>query len=107
MPIIKQPDHLMISDTKFITMTAFRDGPRVDTIDPEEAKRDWYLTVNMSGACIEFLAAEGMEGYMVTYNEAFSRIAEFEANMQAENQNYVQSLVKIVMNKIEANDENK
>jgi len=107
MPIIKELEHLMISDTKFITMTAFRDGPRDDTVDPKEVKRDWYLTVNMSGACIEFLAAEGMQGYMVTYDEAFSRIAEFEANMQAENQDYVQNLVKIMMNKLGADDENK
>ena len=99
MPIIKKSDHLMISDTKFITMTAFRDGP-VETTDPKEASRDWYLTVNMSGACIEFLAAEGQQGYMVTYDQAFSRIAEFEVNMRAENQNYVQNVVKTMLDNI-------
>lgn len=113
MPKIIQQDHLVTSDTKYITMCAQRDGPSEDTwccelCPPHEHQetgecdlckphshehpRDWYLTINMSGADISFLAAEGLEGYMVTEEEAMTRINEFEANMQAEKQDCVEKM---------------
>jgi len=95
MAIIKDSNHLIVSDTKFITMTAFRDGPI------EGTDREWYLTINMSGASIEFLAAEGLQGYMVTRGVALTRITEFESNMKAENHNYVQNIIKGLLQRVD------
>ena len=120
MPKIEQPGHLIISDTTYIQMRAFRDGPSDDTWccelcpphehqDSEcdlckphqhELPRDWYLTVNMSGASIEFLAAHGLQGYMVTEKEAMTRITEFEANMHAEKQDCVEKMAANLFNNI-------
>lgn len=96
MPTIQQPNHRIVSDTKYIRMIAFRDGPI------EGTDREWYLTVNMSGASIEFLACEGLRRYMVTREDALTRITEFEANMKAENQGYVQNIIKGLLKRIPA-----
>ena len=95
MAIIKQPNHLIVSNTKFITMTAFRNGP------VEGTDREWYLTINMSGSHISFLAAEGLQGYMVTREEVLTRITEFEANMRAENHGYVQNVIKGLLQRVD------
>ena len=96
MPKIERPNHLIKSDTKYLVMTAFRNGP------VERTDREWYLTFNVSGSHLEFVIAEGMECYMVTHEEAVTRIIEFEKCMKAANRDYVQNLfintIKIMEN---------
>lgn len=81
------------SETRWIQMHA----ARYEASELKDPERRWYLVIYINGTHLEFCACEG-NILLFTADEALHRIKEFESTMNAENQNYVQSLMGKAIN---------
>jgi len=76
----------IVSETTWITLRA---APEPDFKSELGRRRNWHLTIHVSGIELEFVAVEGGTWHSFSKDEAWQRVKEFEHIMSSENLTYM------------------